>query len=108
VLVLVVSDLADCSIVPLFPVHILFALSQSAPLLLPVKWLQRIGAPFPADDALLAITLLFGVLGFIHLPRISTVSGTSFGRQGIGVPQRPNHGDAVNDSMVLRFNANLS
>ncbi len=49
----------------LFPVHCLFALSQAAPMLVPVSWLQRMSAPYLADNALFAITLVFGIVGFI-------------------------------------------
>ncbi len=49
----------------LVPVHIVFAFSQLAPLFVPVGWLQRIGAPFPADHTLFAITLVSGILGLI-------------------------------------------
>jgi hypothetical protein len=49
----------------LVPVHIAFAFSQLAPLFLPVRWLQHIGAPFLTDHMLFAVTLVFGVVGLI-------------------------------------------
>jgi hypothetical protein len=50
----------------LVPVHIVFAFSQLAPLLVPAAWLQRNGVPIPpTDHTLFAITLVSGILGLI-------------------------------------------
>ncbi len=48
-----------------FPVHVVFAVSQAAPMLIPIQWLRWAGTAFPLDTALFALTLVFGILGFI-------------------------------------------
>ncbi len=49
----------------LLPVHLLVAFTQAAPILFPLKWLQRLGASYAADDALFALLLVFGIVGLI-------------------------------------------
>jgi len=48
-----------------FPVHILFALTFSAPMFCPFFALKFVGASFPLTNALYALAFSFGLLGLL-------------------------------------------
>ena len=49
----------------LFPVHLIFAFSLAAPMFFTLYSLHCVDAPFPLDDALFALALIFGIVGFV-------------------------------------------